>query len=107
MTDDALVERVQDAMMQHFDRIDGDTAAMARAAIAAVRAVEQWLPISEAPRDGTGTLGWFPAWGTSIVVFCSEGQWLMPVGLNGRMGMRGQPEPTHFRHLPPPPKESE
>lgn len=64
--------------------------------------MSEWSKIETAPKDGRALLVWFPEWVTAQVVFWDDG-WLMMFGTRGRMGMRGQPQATHWQPLPAPP----
>lgn len=69
-----------------------------------------WLPISEAPREGTKIDLWFPAWGRQVDCF-----WGGPLGRPGWcwkneddfIGCFPNQEPTHFMRLPKGPGENE
>lgn len=65
-----------------------------------------WLPIESAPMDGAPVLAWFPSWNISETVFFADGGWWMMTGTNGKLGMRGHPEPTHWQSLPAPPAQA-
>lgn len=68
---------------------------------------EQWRPIETAPKDGTPILLWNPTWYQDKGGMC-VGLWstVSPAGwyaVEHAMHI----DPTHWRPLPPPPKEAD
>lgn len=59
-----------------------------------------WRPISEAPKDSTGIIGWFPVCRCSFDMVWNGERWS---SFGGQGDFYGE-QPTHFMPLPPPPE---
>lgn len=74
---------------------------------AALAAADQWLPIESAPRDGTPILAWSNLNGIVLVYFDDDGRegysWVVVESRDSFATCAF----THFRPLPPPPKEAQ
>lgn len=63
----------------------------------------EWLPISEAPKDGTTVIAFRPTSPPHIEgMHCIDGAWDWSYDGDGPAEFSVQP--THFMPLPPPPK---
>ena len=100
-------EQEIEAVMEVYFESPGDPYATAKRALEAAEHVrgDGWMPIESAPRDGT------PFW--AFEASKAEPQYVCwwKEDYGGWEGWQdvsdSEPEPTHFRHLPPPPKASE
>ena len=91
----ALQQQVDELRVQvagHGERIARQSELLAR------RAESGWRPIAEAPRDGTGFLGFDADYGRYL---CS---WFPDRWITNAAGMDVTVHPTHFQPLPQPPR---
>lgn len=112
MTNPKTIEAVANAISNKMEEWHGAHPAKieardyAQAAILAYEAA-QWRPISEAPKDGAPILGYFGSTAgdeppdMSVLVF-HRGHWCEPTWPDVDLD-----DPTHFRPLPAPPKDSQ